>query len=440
MTAHPVPTLPVSSGFLHRLKRDEGGAIAVMVALLMSVLLGMLSLGVEYGSWYAARRQLQTAADAAALAAALERARGSADSVLPVAQREALRNGLAEALDEGAVEINIPPTLGAMAGNANAVEAILHDRRELLFASLFLDHDPVISARAVVSIANGGQACVLALAPQAAGAIKGRGTADVEMKGCLLAANSVSSTAIDLSGNVSVNAKSLWTAGGMSQSGSVNVTLAEPPTTRGAVLADPYAGVQVGAVPACTFQNEVKVNKDKELEPGVYCGGLSISGKAEVTLKPGTYYIVDGDLTISGGTITGDYDKTTDGVTFVLTTRGTQGNNIGTVRINGNTSIDLRAPSDPGAPFRGLLFYQDRRAPVSGRNVFNGTAEMSLQGAMYFPVQDIDWAGNNASAAAGCIQVVARTVTFTGTAALGADHCGDRGERPIRMGMTRLSE
>lgn len=440
MTAHPVPTLPVFRGLLHRLKRDERGAIAIMVALLMSVLLGMLSLGVEYGSWYAARRQLQTAADAAALAAALERARGSADSALPVAQREAMRNGLAKAMDDGAVEINVPPTLGAMAGNANAVEAIVHERRELLFASLFLDHDPVISARAVVSIANGGQACVLALSPQAAGAIKGRGTADVEMKGCLLAANSTSATAIDLSGNVSVNARSLWTAGGISQSGSVNVRLAEPATTRGAVLADPYAGVQVGTVPACTFQNGLKVNKDKTLEPGVYCGGLSISGKAEVTLKPGTYYIVDGDLTMSGGTISGDYDKATDGVTFVLTTRASHGNNIGTVRINGNTSIDLRAPSDPDDRFRGLLFYQDRRAREGERNVFNGTAAMSLQGAMYFPVQDVDWAGNNATAAAACVQVVARTVTFTGTAALGADHCGDRGERPIRMGMTRLSE
>lgn len=435
MTAHPVP-----QGFLFRLMRDERGAIAVMVTLLLSVLLGMLSLGVEYGSWYAARRQLQTAADAAALAAALERARGNTEATLAVAQREALRNGLAKALDEGAVEVNVPPTLGSMAGNANAVEAIVHDRRQLLFASLFLDQDPVISARAVVSIADGGQACVLALEPQAAGAIKGRGTADVEMKGCLLAANSMNNSSIDLSGNVSVDAKSLWTAGGLSQSGSTNVKLTEPPTTHAAVLADPYAGVQVGTIPACTFQNEVRVNKDKELEPGVYCGGLSISGQVKVKLKPGTYYIVDGDLTISGGTITGDYDKPEDGVTFVLTTRSVQGYSIGGVHINGNASLDLRAPSDPANPFHGLLFYQDRRARTGESNKFNGSAGLNLQGAIYFPVQDVEWSGNNASGTAACIQVVARMVTFTGTSALSADHCGERGERQIRMGMTRLSE
>lgn len=49
--------------------RDERGAVFVFVAVMMVAILGMAALVVDVGSWYSARRQAQSAADAAALAA-----------------------------------------------------------------------------------------------------------------------------------------------------------------------------------------------------------------------------------------------------------------------------------------------------------------------------------------------------------------------------------
>src|SRR6266478_3934282 len=54
------------------LHRCSAGAVAVVTALVMPVLLGFTSLGVEVGHWYLAQRQMQGAADAAALSAAAD--------------------------------------------------------------------------------------------------------------------------------------------------------------------------------------------------------------------------------------------------------------------------------------------------------------------------------------------------------------------------------
>jgi Flp pilus assembly protein TadG len=51
---------------------SSAGAVAVMTALTLPVLLGMASLGVEVGHWYLGQREMQGAADAAAISAAAE--------------------------------------------------------------------------------------------------------------------------------------------------------------------------------------------------------------------------------------------------------------------------------------------------------------------------------------------------------------------------------
>src|SRR6516162_1212157 len=55
-----------------RFFRDRQGAVAVAVAVLLPVLIGLAGIGVEVGLWFAVQRQNQSAADAAAISAALE--------------------------------------------------------------------------------------------------------------------------------------------------------------------------------------------------------------------------------------------------------------------------------------------------------------------------------------------------------------------------------
>ncbi len=154
------------------------------------------------------------------------------------------------------------------------------------------------------------------------------------------------------------------------------------------------------------------------LDPGRYCGGIEISGGADVTFNPGLYINDGGSFEVAGNsTIYGD------GVTFILTADDPA--NIGTVSFSGGTVGDLTAQSDDGNPYAGVLFYQDPLAPISypgkgkkiveGKNKILGGSTIDLKGALYFPSQRVQFTGG-AAAGNGCMQVIARTVDFMGNA------------------------
>jgi Flp pilus assembly protein TadG len=57
---------------LSELSKDESGVIAVLTALGLTVLIGIVGLAIDVGVWYQTNRALQNAADAAVIAAALD--------------------------------------------------------------------------------------------------------------------------------------------------------------------------------------------------------------------------------------------------------------------------------------------------------------------------------------------------------------------------------
>src|SRR5437879_12041708 len=57
---------------IYRFAREEGGAVAIQIALTTTVLLGFAGLVVDLGEAFTLNTELQQAADAAALAAAAE--------------------------------------------------------------------------------------------------------------------------------------------------------------------------------------------------------------------------------------------------------------------------------------------------------------------------------------------------------------------------------
>jgi Flp pilus assembly protein TadG len=59
-------------GRLGGLRICSAGVVGVVTAMVLPVLLGFTSLGVEIGHWYLAQRQMQGAADAAAISAAAQ--------------------------------------------------------------------------------------------------------------------------------------------------------------------------------------------------------------------------------------------------------------------------------------------------------------------------------------------------------------------------------
>lgn len=131
-----------------RIKREQDGATAVMVAVTLIVLIGMLVLTVDLGRLWTARRKLSTGADAAALAAAQQCALGKG---LTVAQQFGSQTGNAN--EAGAYTYQFSPdcpdrasglTSGAHFVTANGSEDV-----SLVFAPIFGINSLPATAKAV---------------------------------------------------------------------------------------------------------------------------------------------------------------------------------------------------------------------------------------------------------------------------------------------------
>ena len=426
---------------LIELTRDRQGALLATAAVALPVIVGFAGAGIEVGMWYSDKRDLQTVADAAALSGAFERVRGNPAGLQSAARYEAQRNGFTVS-GPNKIAVNNPPLSGSRAGQTTAVEVVLTRPHKLLFSNLLLSADVAIAARSTAAVATTGEACVLALDRTANNALLGQGSSIVKMDGCVMASNSVSSTAIDMTGSTTVSAYSFWTVGDYAKGGSSNVTLTRPPSTHVWELEDPLAGFDMGTVPACTVTGKKNYN-DKSLvtlNPGVWCGDVTFGAQANIELTPGKYFFADGPLTILGGAkVRCSCPNATDGVTIILTKKQTA--TIATVDIKGGADVQLRAPADPNNPFRGVLFYQDRRAPsnTGAVNKFNGGATMKLEGSIYIPQQAVEFQGNN-SATKTCTQIIARTVAFTGNAYIDNTGCQAAGVQPVTVTQARLVE
>jgi hypothetical protein len=195
--------------------------------------------------------------------------------------------------------------------------------------------------------------------------------------------------------------------GGVQLTNNVTLTACSAAVTQAAPLGDPFANLAMPSVPAnCAGGNY----NSGALQPGCY-SGLSVNGA--VTLNPGVYVINGGVLKLNGNA-----DLSGSGVTFFLTGGAT-------VSMNGNAVVNLTAPTS--GTYAGMLFIDDPASP-GGSNTFNGAAGSRMTGALYFPKQDVQYAGNF-SGVNGCTHIVANTVTWTGHASFSAD-CSAYGMTP----------
>lgn len=391
-----------------------------MISLSLPVFVGGLALGVEMGVAYFEKRQIQTQTDSAALAAALELAKGNESMLQKTAANEAYRNGLDASLMPTIV-VNRPPQSGPYAGKTSAVEIIITVKQPPMFSATFRTESLPITARAVAEVRVKTNACVLATSTSAPSAALLTGSAAVTLQDCALASNSETQTAIKLEGSSTIKADTLWTTGKIDQSSNVTIDVKSSPTSDAWKVDDPYAGMTMPALGPCSA-NALSVSKDTTLSPGVYCNGLTFEGQGPVTLKPGTYYINQGDLQIKGQVkVRCDCFNPTDGVTFVLTDTANPAN-TGTVYIAGGADVNLRAPTSNTYPFPGLLIYQDPRVTNPGPAKIEGGSYILLAGGLYFS-QEVQFAGSNTTNSIKCLIIIGKAVTFTGETNLTNSDC-----------------
>jgi Putative Flp pilus-assembly TadE/G-like len=383
------------SGPVRAILLDERGGVAVYAAIAMPLLLGSIGLGVDVGLAYSSRQAAQHQADAGAMAAALEIAKGkTTDEVEAAAQDDAEDNGWVEARGD-TIAVESPPTAGDFAGDATAAEVEITRPVQLSFVRFVgADSDITVSARAVARLVR-PEACVWSLEPIETG-IEITGTAQVELN-CGVYSRSTSGEAIDQNGTSCLTATSVVTAGGTTGS-CINPT----PRNGAAQIDDPLGALPVpSTATSCDWTNK-KVNNDETLDPGVYCGGIQVTGNSIVTFNPGVYVIRGGEFSA-----TGNSQLYGSEVTFYLTERN---GDYATLDVEAAV-MELSAPTS-GAN-KGVLFFQDRNAPTTLLNKITGNADMQLNGIVYMPTTELAYRGGSSSTAPASF-LVARKVSFTG--------------------------
>jgi hypothetical protein len=399
--------------------KDRRGLTAVTFALSLPVIIGSAGLGVEVGYWFFEERRLQTAADLAANAGAVTlRAGGDDGEVLIVAEREATKNGYVP----GTITVHTPPGSGPNQHD-RAVEVLLERNLERHFTALFTQDPLKISVRAVAAYESEQQACILALDTWANDAVIFIGNPTTTFDSCVVMSNSLADDSITIAGSADVTAPCIVSAGGTSVSADLTLTSCSAPMEEMPQAQDPYEDLAEPSTSGpCMSVPNGNPNVPKTLDPGVYCGGMDLSGTN--TLNPGIYVIDGGDLRINANAIVNG-----DGVMFFLT-------NGATVHFNGSAEINLTAATS--GTYAGVLMYGDRDQG-NAENIFNGTADSSFTGALYFPTQQVTHNGNF-SGASGCLRIVSKSIDLRGNAGF-STNCTGTGLDVIEVpGSVRLVE
>jgi len=429
----PQMNLKAALSRTQRFARDTAGATAVLFSLGTVVVMGSIAFGVDAANWFQTDRRLQTGTDLAAVAAASSQTLNTAfeyqgASLTDVATSELGRDGV----DTAALtllEVNSPPTSGAYAGDANAVEVITTQDVQIFFAGLFVNQTPQASARAVARTSWTGNYCILTLDPDASGAVTFSGSASAFL-GCGIASNSNAANSVYAGGASTVQTTVVNAVGGIDDNGSIITPVSMQEYAN--PIVNPYADLMVPAPAPCDYHN-VSASGTVTLNPGVYCGDLRVNG--DVTFNPGTYVLDGADFVINSGA-----DAYGDEVTFIFTDSPNV-TNVGRTRFNGNASIDFSAAST--GTYAGILFMQDPNTPNSvGNNsdtwMINGNSSSSFEGVIYVPSNEVELAGS-ASFSNGCIQVVSGAVTISGNFDV-TQQCNDPNQRSIESITVTLVE
>lgn len=376
-------------------RRDEAGQAIVVVALALVAILGILGLATDMGYMRCTKRQLQTAADAAAMAGAAEL---PYSDVTSAAQADSAANGYTNGTNGVTVTVNNPPLAGQHIGNASYVEAIVAKATPTFFAKAFGVRTVTLQARAVAELGSGNN-CIFALDPAASAALSVDGLASISSQ-CGIVVESTSSSALSCNLLASISASSIGVVGGVQ---SFLCSISPGPVTGIAtpIPNDPLAYLTKPSVGSCTFTSQQIYNSTNSpsshpstLNPGVYCGGIQIQPGASVAFNPGVYILTSGGgkggLTVDIGTnVTTNTSTSPYGVMFY------NYGPIGAITFNftsfsSGNGISLIAPT--AGTYEGLLFLQDPGNTNSAQIIGSSSYNTTLEGSYYFPKASVVFA------------------------------------------------
>ncbi|HYN83047.1 MAG TPA: pilus assembly protein TadG-related protein [Gemmatimonadaceae bacterium] len=370
---------------------NRRGAILIIMGVSMVAVMGLLVLSIDGGTLQEQKRLAQTAADAGALAGAVEILRNRRDSVVASAKSETARNGFADLVGADTITVTYPARGGTFVGS-RFVGVEVQRTVPTYFAGIFGWGFVTVRSRAVAGIVL-AEYCFIVLDPAGNSALSVDNTSRLTGSECGVAVNSTASNAADVSDQGHIIASTIGVTGGVSGTNfSPTPDLGMPP------VADPLAWVPMPPVPNTCDYTSLEVTSAMTLNPGTYCYGLKVFN-GQAMLNPGLYILRGGGLEVksAGSTLT----SLGTGVSF-FNTVSPLGGDYGPILMQANVTVNISANTDPASALPGILFYSDPAAP-NLTNVFKAGSTSTMDGTMYFPSQTIEFNSGSGSVTNGAV-------------------------------------
>jgi Flp pilus assembly protein TadG len=350
---------------LKRFAGEKSGGIAVMFAVSAPALLCVAGVAVDYSKMALMKAELQSVADAAALA-------GARQLALTNVSTSQVGSVVAQTIDFHAMNGGIPITHQVQADIKQREVVVDAEQSWSPFFAHFIDVSVTpVRARAKARLLHGStRICVMALNPSGAKAVHLDKTSTITALDCGVYVNSKHSSGLQVDKEGKIRARLNCAAGGAKAAKATSI-LAEPITDCPAIE-DPLKDRLPPDTAGCDFQDVKVTSGNKTLVPGIYCGGLEVSGTAKATLNSGIYVIKDGPFRVqNSAAVQGD------DVGFYLT------GSPALIDFSGDSSIQISGPES--GSMAGLLFFEDRAAKLGRKHRINATGADRLVGTIYLP-------------------------------------------------------
>ncbi len=349
-------------------RKDHGGAIAVITALCAPALCAVLAVVLDSFMMISIQSRLQAAADAAALASVKELSLAGAtqNQVKAVAEIFARNN-----LEEDESETAPSKVAVEVFRDKGAVEVVIEKPWTPFFLHFLGSEITPIRVDARARIVGSRLACVVGLSKLAPPGVQLWQEASLVAEDCDVYSNTELPTGMVVKDSATLKANLICVSGGYI---ALNPRAVRPkPITDCPPFADPLASRLAPKVGSCDHLAMVILNQKRTLDPGVYCGGLTILGNSKVKLNPGNYIIHNGLLKVAGSA-----SMTGENVGFYLSGLLTL------MLFDSGSTIDLTAPTS--GPLAGILFFEDRKAPLLRVHRIGSNNARNLLGTIYLPL------------------------------------------------------
>ncbi len=388
-----------TAGRLGQIVNDESGQILVLGALCMALLMAVMAVAVDVGYMHYKQIQLQTAADAAAIAAGLEIGNCSStggvvcSNMEKAAEQALIEDGITTATitpttnqctvptSSGlAMIINVAPCVQGSSdpnyGNAYMAEVVLTEPQSTFFGKLFGINIFNLTARAEAGEAyyldNGGGNCLYTHA------ITVNSNATIDLKNCGIydggnvianSGDSITASAFVYTGTFINNSGNTWNIG------SPNTL----PTRTNTTQNDPLASLTPPSKPSTSYTGNTVFNSGSvNLTPGYYSSGIIANSGVTINLSPGLYYFNSSLIMNSGDTLECTTCTGGQGVTLYF--------NSGGLIANSTVDIKLTAPatgSTANGDVANMLLWAS--STNSTGMIINSDTSSYYNGTIYLP-------------------------------------------------------